>query len=218
MKVGGAFVHDLTRFAKEFVAAKLYSDSSETAKDKAVIDAINGRDLDRTARTEEIIKWLSYYKVLMFSPRDRSLAIGKQIIDFADGPRKKSLDRDKDGIVSEFNRLGELIGNTAASIKTGKIPKLTSLTSKALWCCYPDDVPIFDNNAASALRVISRLCHLSPAPKQSEYACSVDLWLKVYKDLDPVMSAADLSGCPYRIRLLDRLLWRLGQSSFYDKS
>ena len=34
---------------------------------------------------------------------------------------------------------------------------LTSLTSKALWCCYPDAIPIFDSYARRALWVLSRL-------------------------------------------------------------
>jgi len=44
------------------------------------------------------------------------------------------------------------------------------------------------------------------------------VWLQVYKEVEPVMSEVDLSDCPYKIRVLDRLLWYLGQPGFYDSS
>jgi hypothetical protein len=154
----------------------------------------------------------------MFSPPDRSVAIAGEIIGFADEPREASLHRDKDRIVSEFNRLKERISKVAKPNKNGKPPNLQSLTSKALWCCYPYDVPIYDKNAASALRVISRLCDVVPQPRQEEYACFVDAWLQVYNEVEPVITQEDLSDCPYKVRVLDRMLWYLGQSSFYDKN
>ena len=47
------------------------------------------------------------------------------------------------------------------SRKTGRLRDVTSLTSKALWCCYPQDVPMFDDYAVRALQVISRLFRIS---------------------------------------------------------
>jgi hypothetical protein len=207
---------DLRDLTRELIAMKGHYGGRDTVEDNRVINAINQRDADLTDRTAQVVHWLTYYKVLMFSPSDRSLAIAGRIIAFADEPRDTSLHRDKDRIVFQFNRLGELISRVAASKRTGKIPALTSLTSKALWCCYPDDVPIFDKNAACALRVISRLSHLTPGPKQSEYACFVDLWLQVYKEVEPLIRQEDLSDCPHKVRVLDRMLWYLGQGSFYS--
>lgn len=214
---GVTFVHDLRRFTEQFVAAKLYSDSSETAKDNAVITAIRNRKLAATDRKRQVVDWLNYMRVLMSFPQDARTLVAEQIITYADGTRQDLLHQDKVGIVIEFDTLRERVCRFAPRTKNGEERDVTSLTSKALWCCYPDAVPIFDNNAAGALRVIGRLCHFAPVPKQSKYACFVDLWLKVYAELEPVISDADLSGCPYRVRLLDRLLWYLGQSSFYDK-
>ncbi|MGA2879596.1 MAG: hypothetical protein ABSG13_11650 [Bryobacteraceae bacterium] len=196
---------------------KWHCGGRDTTEDKAVIDAINGRALDPTGRQRQVVHWLEYYKVLMFVQPDRKTAMANEIIGFADGPREDSLHRNKDGIVSEFDRLGKRICKVAKPKKSGEPPALTSLTSKALWCCYPNDVPVFDDNAARALGVISRLCHLVPAPKQLKYACFVDVWLQVYNEVESVISPEDLSDCPYKVRVLDRLLWYLGQRSFYDE-
>ena len=209
---------DLRQVTKQLIAMKWHCGGRDTVEDNLAIDVIHQRDRAPTDRKNQIVHWLTHYKVLMFSSPDRSLAIAEQIIGFADEPREDSLHRDKARIVSEFDRLRERICKVAKPKKNGKPPALTSLTSKALWCCYPDDVPIFDNNAASALRVISRVCHMVPEPKQPEYACFVDVWLQVYKVIEPMIGPEDLSDCPYKVRVLDRLLWYLGQSSFYDES
>jgi hypothetical protein len=208
---------ELGKLTREVVAKEWHCGGRDTVEDKLAISAINKHDLDPTDRQKHVVHWLDYYKVLMFMPADRRNALADQIIGFADEPRK-SLHGDKDRIVSEFNRLMERISKVAPQRKSGKPHELTSLTSKALWCCYPDDVPIFDRNAACALRVISRLCHLVPEPKQPEYACFVGLWLQVYNEIEPVISQEDLFDCPYKVRVLDRLLWYLGQESFYDVS
>jgi hypothetical protein len=209
-------VLDLKRLTEEFVAQGLHSNKEETGADNKAINAVNQHDLDATDRKEQVVHWLEFYKVLMFVPPDRKTAIADQILRFADGPRRKSLRCDKNGIVSEFNSLGELISKVAKPKKDGNPPQLTSLISKALWCCYPDDVPIFDNNAASALKVISRLCHLASRPDQPKYARFIDVWFRVYNEVEVLIDQADLSNCPYKVRVLDRLLWHLGQSTFYD--
>jgi hypothetical protein len=70
----------------------------------------------------------------------------------------------------------------------------------------------------SALGVISRVCHLAPGRDQSEYASFVDLWLRIYNEVESAIVLEDLSDCPYKVRALDRLLWYLGQDGFYDQS
>jgi hypothetical protein len=211
-------VCDLRQLTKDLVAGGWHRGGPDTAEDKQVIDAINDRDRDPTARRALIVNWLNYYKVLIFIPGDRSLAIADQIVEFADERRERLLHRDKDRIVFEFNELEKRISRVAPRTKAGKPFVLRSLTSKGLWCCFPEDVPIFDSHAANAFRVISRICRMIPAPNQPEYACFVDLWLQVFKEVEPVISQEDLSDCPYKVRVLDRLLWYLGQDSFYDKT
>ena len=177
---------------------------AETGADDAVIKAIDQRNRDLADRKKSLVDWLNRYKGLMGISTDNRASIAGQIIAFADEREEKSLHRDKNRIVSEFNRLKERIDTTAPRNKTGKVRAFTSLISKALWCCYPNDAPIFDRNAVSALGVISRVCHLSPGRDQSEYASFVDVWLQVYNEVESVI--ADLADCPYKVRALDRLL------------
>ena len=151
-------------------------------------------------------------------PAETRAPIASRIIAFADGRQQESLYLDKDKIVNEFDKLGDCINEDVPQNRTGKSRVVTSLTSKALWCCYPNDVPIFDRNAVRALGVISRVCHLAPGRNQSEYASFVDVWLQVYSQVECVIQPADLSDCPYKVRALDRLLWYLGQDGFYDCS
>jgi hypothetical protein len=134
----------------------------------------------------------------------RRLQIAEQVLAFADQRESRSLDLDPTRILREFERLKDRI---AAVTDRG----VTSLTSKALWCCYPHDVPIFDSNAANALQVLSRICRFSPAQDQEPYARFLDLWFQVYREIAPVISSQDLADCPYKVRVLDRLLWYLGQ-------
>jgi hypothetical protein len=37
-------------------------------------------------------------------------------------------------------------------------------------------------------------------------------------EVEPVINEEDLSDCPYKIRVLDRLLWYIGQNTFYSQS
>ena len=200
---------DLKHLAKELLENGWHRGGAETDADNAIITAINQRDRDLADRKRSLIDWLNRYKVFMGFSTDSRIAIAGHIIEFADERQDKSLRRDKDRIVSEFNKLKDRFGRVTPR-------RLTSLTSKALWCCYPDDIPIFDRNAAYALKVISRLCHLAPGPGQGEYACFVDIWFQVYSEVEPVINREDLADCPYKIRVLDRLLWHLGQNTFYD--
>ena len=209
---------NLRQLTKELVENGWHRGGPETRADDAVIKAIDQRDGDLTHRKKSLVDWLNRYKVLMGVATDTRASIAGQIIAFADEREDKSLHRDKNRIVSEFDKLKDRIDKAAPRNKTGKGRAVTSLTSKALWCCYPNDVPIFDRNAVSALGVISRVCHLAPGRNQSEYASFVDVWFRVYNEVESVIGPEDMSDCPYKVRALDRLLWYLGQDGFYDQS
>jgi hypothetical protein len=204
-------VLDLKQLVKELIEKECHLGGPETDVDNAVINAINLRDLDPADRKRSVVDWLNRYKVLMGFSSDTRIAIAGQIIAFADERKGHSLSRDKVRIVAEFNKLKKRIATVTCR-------DVTSLTSKALWCCYPDDVPIFDRNAVNALRVISRMCHLPPSPDRDEYACFVDVWFQVYREIEPVINREALFDCPYEIRVLDRLLWYLGQNTFYSQT
>ena len=213
---------DIRQFAEEYIRTKLCKDEDfkkDRYKDELALTAIIETGMDRAKREKSLLKWLNDYRVLRSFPREKSQEIASQIIEFADEPRQARLP--KDSLIPEYARLRERIRQVAPrSPKTGKLREVTSLTSKALWCCYPYDVPIFDNYALRALQVISRLCHMATSQgnnsddESKEYARFVDVWLQVYDEVKPVIDVASLDGYAYKVRVLDRLLWYLGQTNF----
>ena len=86
---------------------------------------------------------------------------------------------------------------------------LTSLTSKALWCCYPNAVPIYDAFAQNALYVLSRLAGITPEASGHRYTRFSDVWFTIYSHVKPVIDQADLRGYSYKVRVFDRMLWIL---------
>ena len=206
---------DLKKFAEDFIQKKLQLFDDDNREDESVIKAINDRETANSDRERGVRRWLNVYKALLFFPPDNSMKIAGEIIKFAHERQRTTLHQNKDRIISEYVCLRERIRQFAPSLKSGNPKEVTSLTSKALWCCYPYDVPIFDSYAVDALRVISRLSRIAPEPNQSEYACFVDVWSQVYSEIVSVIEEADLNGYPYKVRVLDRLLWDLGQPSYY---
>ena len=80
---------------------------------------------------------------------DTRASIAGQIIAFADEREEKSLHRDKNRIVSEFDKLKDRIDKAAPRNKTGKGRAVTSLTSKALlWYLGQDG--FYDQSADSS--------------------------------------------------------------------
>jgi hypothetical protein len=176
-----------------------------------VIDATDERDRDQSSRNKALVDWLNYYRVLMGFSSDARIDVADQILGFADSRDGGSLSFDRLAILSEFGKL-------EARIKNVTLRDVTSLTSKGLWCCYPNDVPIYDRNAVNALRVISRIRRTAPGAGQSKYANFLDLWIRVYREVEPVIDHADLTDCTYKVRVLDQLLWYLGDTGFYDEA
>jgi hypothetical protein len=152
-----------------------------------------------------------------FSAQSRS-EVAHRIIKFADARHVTSLQHDRDTIIAKFNELATAVGEAAPRTKAGKERDVTSLTSKALWCCYPEDIPIFDRNAASALAILSRLYHWAPRTNRDGYAAFVDVWLRAYEEIEMAIDEAGLSNCARKVRILDSVLWYLGQGGYYAEA
>jgi hypothetical protein len=90
---GASSVLDLETLVEEFIRTRLRSFEADTAPDRKTVDAIENRNLERTAREDQVRAWLGYYKVILFFPPDRSRAIAREIIEFADELRPTSLDQ-----------------------------------------------------------------------------------------------------------------------------
>lgn len=201
---------ELVSLTDDFIRNEFKKFDLVNGQDEATVRAIGAPDMDRAAREAQLRKWLHRMRVIRF-PLEKTRRIVAQILVYADGPRPGGPLRSKAAIVSEYERLRDRIQEVMGpGQKSGKPREVISLTSKALWCCYPNDVPIFDANVERALEVISRLYRMLPEPDQTRYGLFVDVWLQLYEKLKPVIEQADLKGYPYRIRVLDKLLWHLG--------
>ena len=204
------------RQLKKELAEKRWFRAGERGEERRVIRALNERALGVGDRKESVLRWLHWNRALMGISAEARTAIAGRVLAFGDERELTSLGLDKSKIVSEFDSLSERISAVVPLTAAGGRRDVTSLTSKALWGCYPDDVPICDNNAKCALGVISRLCHWAPTPSKSEYAPFVDVWFRVYEEIEPVIDEADLSDCPHKVRVIDSMLWYLGQGGFYS--
>jgi hypothetical protein len=202
---------DLRALTEEFIQNQWEIYAQENPADETVIEALNGNGSDRV---EKILTWLRHYKVhRAFSP-DNFRNVATQIELFAQNRSTRQLDQCEASVLSEFNKLEALIRPLAPLNKDGEARKVISLTSKALWFCYPYDVPIFDGYAERALQVIARITSMTPKQSGTSYACFLDIWFQVYAVVSPVIDQANLNGYPYKVRVLDRLLWHLGQPDF----
>ena len=213
--IQGGLVVNLSDFTDEFIRTRLSPLNREARLDEITVRAVSDKDWDRADREEQVRKWLNHCKVIRFFRPETSKEIAKQIIEFADGPRRNDLHQNKTLIVAEYERLRERIHAVIPpNPKTGGPREITSLVSKVLWCCYPEDVPIFDYYAERALQVISRLFGFLPAVSQTGYGCYVEVWLQLYQRVEPVIDQSNLKDYPYKIRVLDAFLWHLGQPTF----
>jgi len=208
-------VLDLETLIEEFVRTRLRSFEADTAPDRKTVHAVANKSLERTSREDQVRAWLGYYKVILFFPPDRGRAIAREIIESADESRPAALDQLHAQIVREYNRLRARIQPLAPLAPRSKRQReVMSLTSKALWLCYPNDVPIFDDYALRAIQVISRICRICPMPDQGLYESFVDVWLQFYDRIRPVIEKSDLHGYQYKMRVLDGFLWHLGKPDF----
>src|SRR5579859_6435846 len=185
-------VFDLRHTAKRFILSELRSYDAYNRADEAVIKAINAADASQMDREDSVMSWLNRYRVLRYFPKDKSRSIADVIIKFADKRRQAATPLSQDLVISEFESLRGGIRRVAPHTRAGVPREVMSLTSKALWCCYPDCVPIYDDHARRALQVIGRLCGMTPSRNESEYACFADIWFQVYAEVEQVIDNADL--------------------------
>jgi hypothetical protein len=73
----------------------------------------------------------------------------------------------------------------------GKHRVFTSLASKALWLCYPDSVPIFDQLAQRSVQILIKFEAdiTTPDARCLEYERFVQYWKQLYKRYGDGLSA-----------------------------
>ena len=146
--------------------------------------------------------------------------VARVIVDFADEREQLAPGCDYAAILQQFEMLYGRCSAVVPQKEDGSRRDITSLTSKALWVCYPDIIPIYDNYAEQALQVISRLMPLNLREAEAQhsqaakrYAPFLDIWLQLYGELAPVIRGA-AANYPYDVRVLDKMLWLIGRPGY----
>ncbi len=171
-------------------------------------------------RSDTIRRWFQVYRVF----RVRGIGTqGNEIVDaflrWADS-RDRERNLDTAAALSEAHKeLKTLICNAYTRNPQNKPREFTSLTSKALWLCYPDKVPMFDGYAQRALWVLAKLeIGIATPPNGSDaddnYFQFVSAWKHFYGSYSAEISNLDTNGYPYRVRVFDRILWLIGKEQY----
>ena len=207
-------MQDLLKFMDEFIRNDFVRFHNEDAAmdESDALPAIAGINMNRQDRVDRLHRWLNYYGVLRFKGSGNKKA-AEAILNFAAAlPCGTPLTRQK--LMDEYARLESMVKQCVPENKSGEARSITSLTSKALWCCYPHDVPIYDRNARCALQVLCRLLHINIDVPEENYEAFADAWFQVYEHLKPVIDSADIAPYLYKVRVLDSFLWYLGDPKF----
>lgn len=204
---------------KQFIEGGAFNHSfgeSEIAKDNAVVACVAGRSQPLDERVKVLVGWLVHYNVLMGLRTVQRDQIARNILGYADRVDGAKI-AGKSEILRHFLALEKAIReNTELTVRPGEPRNIGSLTSKALWCCFPFDVPLLDSFAENSLSVLCRLLPVSVSPSPSRYERFLGAWFQVYEIVqDKIVVRAEY---PYKVRYLDLFLWWLGQGSFLSES
>jgi hypothetical protein len=200
---------------ENYISLYLVSDCASD-KDGEVLDAIKYRNRPHEERLQEVVAWLrNRYHVLMGFTSQEGVEIANEILDFADSYPVSGADSSNAEIFGAFVELESRLGKLAPRNQSGTARGITSLTSKALWLCFPDDVPIFDSNAFSALCMLRWLLELPSSTQSSEYGAFVETWKTVFNLIKPRGKYMELP-CNM-LRAFDHWLWHLGNRSLHER-
>jgi hypothetical protein len=171
---------------------------------------------DDPNRRDTIRDWLQEYRVLrvrgIATQRDK---IADAVLKWADSrDRDRNLDG-PDALSAAHEELMKAVCDAYIDGSQNSQRAFTSLTSKALWLCYPDKVPMFDSYARCALLVLAKLeIGIAAPPNEDDYYQFVSVWLQFYTRYLDAISSLDTDGYPYRVRVFDNILWMIGKDQY----
>ena len=182
--------------------------------DVKALDALSREDDPN--RRDTIRDWLQAYRVFrvrgIATQRDK---IADAVLRWADS---RDRERDLDGPDAMYAAHKELMMSVCDAYIHGSQNsrrEFTSLTSKALWLCYPDKIPIFDSYAQRAMWVLAKLeIGIAAPPSGADYYQFVSVWTQFYERYLDAISGLDTNGYPYRVRVFDRILWMIGKDQY----
>ncbi len=171
---------------------------------------------DDPNRRDTIRDWLQEYRVLrvrgIATQRDK---IADAVLRWADSrDRDRNLDG-PDALSAAHEELMKAVCDAYIDGSQNSQRAFTSLTSKALWLCYPDKIPMFDSYARCALWVLAKLeIGIAAPPSEDDYYQFVSVWLQFYTRYLDAISSLDTDGYPYRVRVFDNILWMIGKDQY----
>jgi hypothetical protein len=177
--------------------------------DNKVIQAVNNQSAPD--RIEVMRGWLQSYGVFRGITHLQQLPIASAVLQWADSREERGKLTTADDICQAHESLMEF-----CIAAYGKNRDFKSLASKALWLCYPDDVPLFDSRTQCALCVFSKLEDgIAPrADDASEYRQFVHVWKAFYEKYKDTITSLEMHNYPYPVRVFDVILWIIGSPGY----
>jgi hypothetical protein len=210
---------DQNQMVERFLDEAVRQCKVDRPDDENAIRALNDRNESAEVRRGAVVKWLRSYSVLRSLTEDDVSNAVSGILEFADARDPSISPTSELAIIEKFNDLhNRCISSRVRPKKDGTPRSLPSLTSKTLWCCYPDAIRIFDSYAQRALWVVSRLMN-SDRPAGTDDDRPYDRFLSVWLNLYHGVTIDDdrLGGYPYKIKVFDRILWIIGERDYGEK-
>jgi hypothetical protein len=189
-------------------AVRLQLQEAETLDNPALTSL---RSKNAPGRVEILRRWFYNYQVFQGISADKRAAVASAVLQWADA---RDLQSNLSTLEAVEQAHTELMA--ACSNADGRSRDFTSLASKALWLCYPYDVPIFDSFAQRALWVIAKLeagCGAAIV-EGPEYRRFLHVWKSLYDRYAVALSQIDAHGYLYRVRILDKILWMIGTRDY----
>lgn len=185
--------------------------------------AIVRRAKDKTLEAEQVVDWMRHYNVLQGVSAGGRTRMARAFIRFATSQRPSKLT----SATTMREAFTTLEGKLSAAHAQGK--RQLSACSKLLWVLYPNDVAMYDRFAYSAMVTLEglhpALLKRERMPARPDGADDADeltdhyvaFWghvrtLRTYhaKTMKKLYGKATVKY-RYRIRILDKLLWKLGK-------
>jgi hypothetical protein len=176
------------------------------------IDCLRARNEPLDGRVGAVKRWLDHYKVFQGFTGEERIRLANAVLRWADD---KDLNLDLASTEEVLTAHTEL--EEACCKALGRDRGFTSLASKALWLCYPNSVPIFDDLTKRSLQMLTRL---EPALViadlgLSEYQIFVHYWKQLYErygdTLRIPLAERDSENTLHRTKIFDSVLWLLGE-------
>ena len=189
--------------------------------DDEAIQAARTKSDSEPIRIDKIRHWLQSYEVFQYLPGPQRSDIAAAVLCWADSQDKSTRLTTEDALCEAH---ACLMGECVRAF--GKKRDFKSLASKALWLCYPDDVPIFDSFAQRGLWVLSKmdsgitpltddvLKNIAPLPENPDYRQFVHIWKILYDRSTQKIDTIEKRGYHYPVRVVDKILWIIGSPNY----